>query len=45
MFDNFSNCLKIITYRGRAEREPRILIPVPAVPVSELLAGKEPENK
>ena len=31
--------------RGRAEREPRISIPVPAVPVSELLAGKEPENK
>ena len=26
--------------RGRAEREPRISIPVPAVPVSELLAGK-----
>ena len=26
--------------RGRAEKEPRISIPVPAVPVSELLAGK-----
>ena len=26
--------------RGRAEQEPRISIPVPAVPVSELLAGK-----
>ena len=26
--------------RGRAEKEPRILIPVLAVPVSELLAGK-----
>ena len=25
---------------GRAEKEPRISIPVPAVPVSELLAGK-----
>ena len=30
--------------RGRAEKEPRISIPVPAVPVSELLAGKETEN-
>jgi len=28
------------TSRGRAEKEPRISIPVPAVPVSELLAGK-----
>ena len=27
--------------RGRAEKEPRISIPVPAVPVSELLAGKK----
>ena len=26
--------------RGRAEKEPRISIPVSAVPVSELLAGK-----
>ena len=26
--------------RGQAEKEPRISIPVPAVPVSELLAGK-----
>ena len=26
--------------RGRAEKEPRLSIPVPAVPVSELLAGK-----
>ena len=30
--------------RGRAEQEPRISIPVPAVPVSELLAGKKTEN-
>ena len=30
--------------RGRAEKEPRISIPVPAVLVSELLAGKKPEN-
>ena len=34
--------LKLIqhSHRGRAEKEPRISIPVPAVPVSELLAGK-----
>ena len=31
---------KGVQYRGRAEKEPRISIPVPAVPVSELLAGK-----
>ena len=30
--------------RGRAEKEPRISIPVPAVPVSELLAGKSQRN-
>ena len=30
----------MFTIRGRAEKEPRISIPVPAVPVSELLAGK-----
>ena len=30
-----------IGLRGRAEKEPRISIPVPAVPVSELLAGKK----
>ena len=30
-------------YRGRAEKEPRISIPVLAVPVSELLAGKARE--
>ena len=29
-----------IVARGRAEQESRISIPVPAVPVSELLAGK-----
>ena len=33
-----------LSSRGRAEQEPRISIPVPAVPVSELLAGKKPEN-
>ena len=31
-------------HRGRAEQEPRVSIPVPAVPVSELLAGKKTEN-
>ena len=30
--------------RGRAGKESRISIPVPAVPVSELLAGKKPDN-
>ena len=33
----------IVIVRGRAEKEPRISIPVPAVPVSELLAGKARE--
>ena len=40
--DDGSNRFTI--FRGRAEQEPRISIPVPAVPVSELLAGKIPEN-
>ena len=31
---------KAVLDRGQAEKEPRISIPVPAVPVSELLAGK-----
>ena len=31
---------QVVGRRGRAEKEPRISIPVPAVPVSELLAGK-----
>ena len=32
---------RFLKTRGRAEKEPRISIPVPAVPVSELLAGKK----
>ena len=39
-FAKFKVLRALIDNRGRAEKEPRILIPVPAVPVSELLAGK-----
>ena len=35
-----ATCVRGTQDRGRAEKEPRISIPVLAVPVSELLAGK-----
>ena len=45
-FDLYKKFVKIVIsvnklIRGRAEQESRISIPVPAVPVSELLAGKK----
>ena len=39
-FHESKKLLLMCNSRGRAEKEPRISIPVPAVPVSELLAGK-----
>ena len=37
---SWKDCFIWNSVRGRAEKEPRISVPVPAVPVSELLAGK-----
>ena len=40
LINSRSETVQLLNFRGRAEKEPRISIPVPAVPVSELLAGK-----